>query len=301
MQVPIFSGFAAPAIAQRLQDARGEGAVHGRRAFVRRGRELPMKAIARRGPAATRRRSSTSSSRSAPMTRPSWDVELGPGELPPLEVDSETPYLLDLHVRARPAGRRASSTSRAASSSRSRARSPTRPTSIPATSMLFATDMGWIMGPWTVVGGGALRLRRSSSLEGAPDWPADRLWQLVEEEHVTLLGFSPTLVRALIPHGEPEPQISPRCALSSRRASRGTPSPYRWLSSTSAAAAARSSTARAGRRSARASCRRRQSSRSRRARSAGLRSAWRWTSSTTTGRPCAARSASSSAASRCRG
>jgi Acyl-coenzyme A synthetases/AMP-(fatty) acid ligases len=36
--------------------------------------------------------------------------------------------------------------------------------------MLFATDMGWIMGPWTLVGMGALG-GTIVFLEGAPDWP----------------------------------------------------------------------------------------------------------------------------------
>ena len=66
--------------------------------------------------------------------------------------------------------------------------------------VLFATDMGWIMGPWTVVGAGALGAS-VVYMEGAPDWPEDRLWRLVEEERVTMLGVSPTLVRALIPKG----------------------------------------------------------------------------------------------------
>ena len=42
------------------------------------------------------------------------------------------------------------------------------------------------------------RLRR-----GRADKPADRLWRLVESERVSILGLSPTLVRALIPHGDP--------------------------------------------------------------------------------------------------
>ena len=62
--------------------------------------------------------------------------------------------------------------------------------------------MGWIMGPWTVVGGGALGAA-VVYMEGAPDWPDDRLWRLIEEERVTMLGVSPTLIRALIPKGEP--------------------------------------------------------------------------------------------------
>ena len=67
----------------------------------------------------------------------------------------------------------------------------------------FVTDMGWIMGPWTVVGGGACGATIVLA-EGAPDWPADRVWRTVEEERATLLGVSPTLVRALIPKGEPD-------------------------------------------------------------------------------------------------
>ena len=71
----------------------------------------------------------------------------------------------------------------------------------------FATDMGWIMGPWTVVGGGACGATVVYA-EGAPDFPPDRLWKLVESERVTMLGVSPTLVRALIPKGEPEADMS---------------------------------------------------------------------------------------------
>ena len=71
----------------------------------------------------------------------------------------------------------------------------------------FATDMGWIMGPWTVVGGHALGATLVFA-EGAPDFPPDRLWRLIEDERVSILGLSPTLVRALIPHGDPETDLS---------------------------------------------------------------------------------------------
>ncbi len=76
----------------------------------------------------------------------------------------------------------------------------------PGSRALFATDMGWIMGPWTVVGAMACGAT-IVFLEGAPDQPSDRLWRLVETEGVTMLGVSPTLVRALIPHGEPTARL----------------------------------------------------------------------------------------------
>ena len=93
--------------------------------------------------------------------------------------------------------------------------------------VLFATDMGWIMGPWTVVGAGALGAA-VIYMEGAPDRPDDRLWKLVEEERVTMLGVSPTLVRALIPKGVPDADLSSLRSITTT----GEPwnaGPYEWL------------------------------------------------------------------------
>ena len=104
--------------------------------------------------------------------------------------------------------------------------------------VLFATDMGWIMGPWTVVGAGALGAT-IVFMEGAPDWPADRIWNLVESERVTMLGVSPTLIRALIPKGEPTADLSSLRA-GRRRESRGIARPTTGSTSTCAAAASRS-------------------------------------------------------------
>src|SRR5439155_19884717 len=72
----------------------------------------------------------------------------------------------------------------------------------PDDTLFWFTDMGWIMGPWEVVG----TLANGATIalyEGAPDWPGpDRLWDDVERHGVTILGISPTLVRALMPHGD---------------------------------------------------------------------------------------------------
>jgi acetyl-CoA synthetase len=91
----------------------------------------------------------------------------------------------------------------------------------------FATDMGWIMGPWTVVGCGAAGATIVFA-EGAPDYPSDRLWRLVESERVTMLGLSPTLVRALIPHGDPQADLSSLRAFCTT-GEPWNPDPYRWL------------------------------------------------------------------------
>jgi acetyl-CoA synthetase len=95
----------------------------------------------------------------------------------------------------------------------------------------WITDMGWMMGPWLVFG--ALILGATLFIyDGAPDQPGpDRLWALVERHKITQLGVSPTLIRALIPHGE---EHFKKHDLSSLRyfASTGepwNPDPWMWL------------------------------------------------------------------------
>lgn len=65
----------------------------------------------------------------------------------------------------------------------------------------WMTDMGWMMGPWLVFGATVLGASFFLS-DGAPDYPGpNRLWRQVERHRITVLGISPTLVRALMKHG----------------------------------------------------------------------------------------------------
>jgi len=67
--------------------------------------------------------------------------------------------------------------------------------------LFWFTDLGWMMGPWAISGSLILGARLVL-YEGTPDFPGpDRLWSLVARHKVTHLGLSPTVVRALIPHG----------------------------------------------------------------------------------------------------
>jgi acetyl-CoA synthetase len=238
IQVPVFSGFAAPAIAARLQASEAKVVVTAD-GSLRRGREVPMKELVdeavRESPSVEHVVVWRRLGNDAPMQAGRdvfWDeaVAGSPGELEPLEVDSEHPYLLTytsgttgqpkgvLHVQG---GFLVSITREVAYQADARADDVIH----------FVTDMGWIMGPWEVVGGMALGCTVVFA-EGAPDWPAaDRLWGLVEDERVSILGLSPTLVRALIPHGT---ELVERHDLSSLRVLVTTgepwnPEPYRWL------------------------------------------------------------------------
>lgn len=73
--------------------------------------------------------------------------------------------------------------------------------------LMWVTDMGWLMGPWMVFG--ALLLGATIVLcEGTPDYPdAGGLWRIVQRHGVTHLGLSPTLVRLLMGSRDAVPQI----------------------------------------------------------------------------------------------
>lgn len=102
----------------------------------------------------------------------------------------------------------------------------------PDETLYWVTDMGWIMGPWEMVGAGCAGAA-VVLYEGAPDWPQpDRVWASVEQHRVNVLGVSPTLIRALKTQGD---EHVAKHDLSSLRIFGSTgepwnPEPYRWLS-----------------------------------------------------------------------
>jgi acetyl-CoA synthetase len=67
--------------------------------------------------------------------------------------------------------------------------------------LYWVTDMGWMMGPWEVFG--ATLLGATIVIyDGALDFSGvDRLWALVERHCASVLGVSPTLIRGLMRHG----------------------------------------------------------------------------------------------------
>jgi acetyl-CoA synthetase len=234
VQVPIFSGFAGPAVSSRLADA-GAKLVLTADASYRRGKLVPMKEVlddaladapSVEGVLVWRR-----AGVECPMTpgRDSWwedAVAEQPGTLGPVAVESEAPYLLAYTsgTTGRPKG--------ALHVQGGFLLSIVRETAYQADlragdRVLFSTDMGWIMGPWTVVGAMACGAA-VVFMEGAPDRPHDRVWRIVADERVTMLGVSPTLVRALIPHGEPNADLSSLRSV----VTTGEPwnrGPYDWL------------------------------------------------------------------------
>jgi acetyl-CoA synthetase len=219
VQVPIFSGFAAPAIRARLEDSQAK-AVIAADWSLRRGKRVEM--------LETLNDANDAAELLVWSRDGGWPEEVTrqPGALAPLDVDSEHPYLLAytsgttgmpkgaLHVHG---GFLVSIVREVAYQTDVKQ----------GDRVFFSTDMGWIMGPWTVVGAGALGAS-VIYMEGAPDWPDDRLWQIVQDERVTMLGVSPTLIRALIPKGEPTQDLTSLRSIATT-GEPWNPDPYMWL------------------------------------------------------------------------
>ena len=72
----------------------------------------------------------------------------------------------------------------------------------PEDNFFWVSDIGWMMGPWTLIGnhafGGTVVM-----YEGAPDYPEpDRFWEMIDRHSVTQFGISPTAIRALRKQGD---------------------------------------------------------------------------------------------------
>jgi acetyl-CoA synthetase len=237
--LPIFSGYAADAVATRLQDASAKVLVTAD-GTTRRGKLVPMKETADEAAAAC----------------PSVEhvvvwARLGRSDLPWLEgrdhswgdlldrqqprfeteqLDSEHP--LFIAYTSGTTGRPKGSVHVHGGLLVKMAAEAAYQTDLHQDETLFwVTDLGWIMGPWELIGAGALGAT-VFLFDGAPNHPGpDRLWDIVERHRITTLGISPTLIRALIPAGD---EVVKQHDLSSLRVLGSTgepwnPDPYMWF------------------------------------------------------------------------
>jgi acetyl-CoA synthetase len=236
--VPIFSGFSAPAVTSRLVDSAAVVLITCD-AFPRRGKPVPAKETADRAAAEAPALRHMVVLRQLGVDVP-WQegrdvwyhelVERGPGTRRATPVDSEHPVLLGytsgttgrpkgaVHVHGGLLAKLASETAYVGDLG-------------PADRVHWSTDLGWIMGPWLVIGSHALGAT-VVLLDGAPDYPdPGRLWRLVERHRLSFLGVSPTLIRALRSSGDEHHRAADLSSLV-EFGSTGepwNPEPYRWL------------------------------------------------------------------------
>lgn len=95
--------------------------------------------------------------------------------------------------------------------------------------LLWVTDMGWIMGPWSAMGAHANGAAFVMP-EGSPDYPDDRrLWTATARHGVTTLGVSPTLVRSLQARSAAPDQPMPTLRVLAATSEPWDPTSYSWL------------------------------------------------------------------------
>ncbi|HEX6262758.1 MAG TPA: AMP-binding protein [Actinomycetota bacterium] len=237
--LPIFSGYAADAVATRLRDADAKVLLTAD-GFPRRGTEVAMKEIADEAadvsPTVEKVVVWSRLGRSDLPWRADRDLrweeltEKAAHSFETLSVDSEHP--LFIAYTSGTTGRPKGSVHVHGGFTVKIAEEVAYQTDVQRGDVLFwVSDLGWIMGPWEITGAGALGAT-VFLYEGAPNHPEpDRIWDMVERHRITHLGISPTLIRALIPAGD---EWVERHDLSSLRILGSTgepwnPDPYLWF------------------------------------------------------------------------
>ncbi|MDP9371945.1 MAG: AMP-binding protein, partial [Chloroflexota bacterium] len=235
---PIFSGYGAESVATRLRHAGAKWLITAD-GFYRRGRVVPLKATADEALAGVEGVEGVVVCRrvggGAPMTpgRDHWWDEIVAGQPAGRETertDAEDPFMIiyTSGTTGQPKGALHTHDGFAIKCVQDMAHC----FDVGADdTLLWVTDLGWMMGPWAIIG--ALTLGATLVVfEGTPDYPRpDRLWEVVERHQITVCGVAPTVVRALMAQGDEWPRgrdlSSLRILGSSGEA--WNPGPWRWF------------------------------------------------------------------------
>ncbi|WP_230972371.1 AMP-binding protein [Archaeoglobus neptunius] len=235
VSMPIFSGYSSSAIATRLIDSEAKVVVTADASY-RRGKPVPLK------PELDKALENTGVEKVVVVNRAGTDVEMKEGrdvywdevkessrcETVPMESNDPALLLYTSGTTGKPKGVVLSHIGVLLQSSKEIFfNMDLKPDDV----FLWITDIGWMMGPWQIIGcqnlGGTHVL-----FEGAPDYPQnDRIWAMIEEFEITQLGGSATVYRLLKRYGN---EIVEQHDLSSLKATGNTGEPidhdtWMWL------------------------------------------------------------------------
>ncbi len=207
--IPIFSGYAAPSVASRLNDC-GAKVLVTADGFTRRGKPVAMKEVADQAadeaPSVEKVVVYRRLGRDVPWNehRDVWWDSLMEGQSARCEsvhTDAEQLYMIiyTSGTTGKPKGAQHVHCGFPIKGAQDMAQCfDVQPGDI----MFWYTDIGWMMGPWAI--SGALMLGATLFMyDGTPDYPEpDRVWAMLERHHITHLGISPTAIRALMSQGD---------------------------------------------------------------------------------------------------
>lgn len=207
--LPLFSGYGVDAVVTRLTDADAK-ALFTADGFPRRGKAIPMKAVADEAAELV-----PSLRHMIVLQHADLDTDMQPGRdhwwhefIPVQSEDAATQPtvaedILMIIYTSGTTGRPKGAVHTHCGFPVKAAQDMAFGTDVhPGDLIYWMTDMGWMMGPWLVFG--TLLLGATFFIyDGAPDYPGPgRLWEMAARHSINALGLSPTLVRALIPHGD---------------------------------------------------------------------------------------------------
>jgi acetyl-CoA synthetase len=206
--IPTFSGYGAEAVAVRLRDASAKVLITAD-GFHRRGRPVAMKETADEAaalaPSVEHVVVFSRLGRAMPWN-PDRDVRWedltvdGPEIIPTVQTAADDPFMIiyTSGTTGRPKGAFHLQSGFPIKAAQDMAHLFDVQ---PGDTLFWFTDLGWMMGPWAIMGtlilGGTLFL-----YDGTPDYPGpDRIWEMISRHSITHLGISPTVIRALMPQG----------------------------------------------------------------------------------------------------